>query len=218
MDLAGGGALPANRRLFCLLIALLLSSFLTPILRAALAKSDATPDGSSLAGQLLIASPDMGDPRFAHSVVLIVQHDREGAFGIVINHLIEKRPLADLLAATGEPDAGVEGSVSIFLGGPVQPAIGFIVHSADYHRAETVDIDGRVAMTPSRKVLSDIGHHQGPAKFLIAFGYAGWGPGQLEDELARHGWFTAPEDPQLVFDDNRTRVWEDAMARRTRDL
>jgi putative transcriptional regulator len=202
-----------------LLIIVVLSVLLpAPTLRAALPKSDAAPDSLSLAGQLLIASPAIGDPRFEHAVVLIVQHDREGAFGIVINRLIKELPLADLLAATGEPDAGVAGSVSIFLGGPVQPAIGFVVHSADYQRAETLAIDGRVAMTPSRKVLADIGHHKGPAKFLVAFGYAGWGPGQLENELAQRGWFTTPEDPQLIFDDDRERVWEDAMARRTRDL
>ncbi len=185
---------------------------------AALPKSDAAPDGGSLAGQLLIASPDIGDPRFDHAVILMLQHDREGAFGIIVNHPIEDRSLAGLLREMGEQDTGIDGSIRVFAGGPVEPRIGFVVHSADYHRAETLDIDGRVAMTPSREILHDIGHHKGPLKFLVAFGYAGWGPGQLENELAQHGWFTTPEDSQLMFDENRASVWETAMARRARDL
>ncbi len=185
---------------------------------AALPKSDAAPDGGSLAGQLLIASPEIGDPRFDHAVILMVRHDKEGAFGIIVNRPIEHRSLADLLREMGEHDTGIDGSIRVFAGGPVEPGIGFVVHSADYHRAETLDIDGRVAMTSSREILHDIGHHKGPLKFLVAFGYAGWGPGQLENELAQHGWFTSPEDSQLTFDDNRARVWETAMARRARDL
>ena len=185
---------------------------------AALPKSDAAPDGGSLAGQLLIASPEIGDPRFDHAVILMVRHDKEGAFGIIVNRPIEHRSLDDLLREMGERDTGIDGSIRVFAGGPVEPGIGFVVHSAEYHRAETLDIDGRVAMTSSREILHDIGHHKGPLKFLVAFGYAGWGPGQLENELAQHGWFTSPEDSQLTFDDNRARVWETAMARRARDL
>jgi putative transcriptional regulator len=92
------------------------------------------------------------------------------------------------------------------------------VHSTDYRRAETLNVDGRVAMTSSREVLRDIADKKGPAKALIAFGYAGWAPGQLEGELARNVWYTAPEDPALVFDDDRDKVWEHATARRTQDL
>lgn len=185
---------------------------------AALPKSGAAPADGSLAGQLLIASPDIGDPRFDHAVVLIMQHDKEGAFGIIVNRPIEERSLAGLLSEMGEQGTEIDGSIRVFWGGPVEPGIGFVVHSADYHRAETLDIDGRVAMTPNREILRDIGHHKGPLKFLVAFGYAGWGPGQLESELAQRGWFTTPEDLQLTFDENRARVWETAMARRVRDL
>src|SRR5262249_20217114 len=118
----------------------------------------------------------------------------------------------------GEEAPAVAGSVVIFAGGPVQPEIGFVVHSADYHRAETLAIDGRVAMTSSREILRDIANKQGPQKSLIAFGYAGWAPGQLEGELAHGFWFTAPEDPALVFDLDRDKVWDDAMKRRTQEL
>jgi putative transcriptional regulator len=175
-------------------------------------------DTTSLAGQLLIAAPTIGDPRFAHTVILMVRHDQEGAFGIVINRPVGERSIAALLEATGHDDADVAGIVRVFAGGPVQPELGFVVHSAEYRRAETVDVDGRVAMTASRQVLLDIGHSQGPEKSIFALGYAGWGPGQLEGELARHSWFTTPEEPKLVFDDDRDNLWEDAMARRTREL
>ena len=175
-------------------------------------------DAASLAGQLLIAAPTMGDPRFAHAVVLMVRHDKEGAFGIVINRPVGERPIADLLEATGRDDADVAGIVRVFAGGPVQPELGFVVHSAEYRRAETIDVDGRVAMTASRQILLDIGHSHGPEKALFALGYAGWGPGQLEDELARNSWFTTPEEPRLVFDDDRGNLWDEAMARRTREL
>ncbi|MBV8578588.1 MAG: YqgE/AlgH family protein [Acetobacteraceae bacterium] len=175
-------------------------------------------DTNSLAGQLLIAAPTIGDPRFAHAVILMVRHDKEGALGIVINRPVGERSIAALLEATGHDDANVTGILRVFAGGPVQPELGFVVHSAEYRRAETVDVDGRVAMTASRQVLMDIGHSQGPEKSLFALGYAGWGPGQLDGELARHNWFTTPEEPKLVFDDDRDNLWEDAMARRTREL
>jgi putative transcriptional regulator len=177
-----------------------------------------TPERASLAGQLLIASPTIGDPRFDRTVVLMVEHTRNGALGIVINLPLEERPLAGLLEMLGEKNPTAAGKVRIFAGGPVQPTIGFVVHSAEYHRAGTIDIDGRVAMTSSREILLDIGHDRGPRKSLVAFGYAGWGPGQLEGELKRRAWYTAPADPQLVFDEDRAKVWDAAFARRTQDL
>ena len=176
------------------------------------------PATQSLAGQLLIASPDIGDPRFAHTVILMVKHDKDGALGITINRPVGEKSIASLLEAPGEDVSGIEGTLRIFAGGPVQPELGFVVHSAEYRRDETIEVDGHVAMTASRQILRDIGHNRGPQKSLFALGYAGWGPGQLEGELARHDWFTAPEEPKLIFDDDRAHLWEDAMARRTREL
>jgi putative transcriptional regulator len=171
-----------------------------------------------LTGQLLIATPSMEDPRFYHSVILMVRHDAKGALGIVINRPIGRRPLADILRAIGDKSPGVEGEVRVFAGGPVQPELGFVIHSTDYRRPQTLAIDSQVAMTSDRQILLDIGHHKGPKESLIAFGYAGWGPGQLEGELAHHDWYTAPEDPKLVFEVDRASLWEDAKARRTREL
>jgi putative transcriptional regulator len=175
-------------------------------------------DTDTLAGQLLIASPTIGDPRFMHTVILMVRHDKEGAFGIIINRPVGERSIAELLEASGNDTAGVTGTVRIFAGGPVEPELGFVVHSTEYRRDGTIDVDSHVAMTASREILRDIGQHKGPEKSLFALGYAGWGPGQLEGELARHDWFMTPEEPKLVFDDDRGNLWEEAMARRTREL
>jgi putative transcriptional regulator len=182
---------------------------------AALPKVGAPEASTSLAGQLLIASPEIGDPRFYHAVILMVHHNKDGAFGIMINRPTEERSLASLMEDIGEDSAGVEGNVRVFVGGPVEPWLGFVVHSAEYHRAGTIDVDGRVAVTSSTEVLRDIGHNKGPKQSLVAFGYSGWGAGQLENELARGGWFTLPEDPKLIFEEDREKVWDDAMARRT---
>jgi putative transcriptional regulator len=206
-------AIASKRAIFAVrALALALSvALLTP----AHAQSPQTKPRASVAGQFLIATPAMRDPRFDHAVILMLRHDQDGAFGIVINRPVGQRPLADLL---GTKDTAASGNVQVFVGGPVQPNIGFVVHSSEYHRAETLDVDGRVAMTSSLEVLRDIAEKKGPAKTLIAFGYAGWAPGQLEGELARNVWYTAPEDPALVFDDDRDKVWEHATGRRTQDL
>jgi putative transcriptional regulator len=189
------------------------------ILAALLLAPAADPaDTASLTGQLLIAAPTIGDPRFAHTVILMVKHDKDGALGIVINRPVGEESIASLLEGTGEDVSGIDGNLRVFAGGPVQPDLGFVVHSAEYRRDETINVDGRVAMTASRQILRDIGHHRGPQKTLFALGYAGWGPGQLEGEMARHDWFTTPEEPKLIFDDDREHLWDDAMARRTREL
>jgi putative transcriptional regulator len=176
------------------------------------------PAPSSLKGQLLIATPAMRDTRFDRAVILMVRHDGDGAMGIVINRPLGEKPLAEILAALGAKDTAASGNVRVFLGGPVQLEVGFVIHSTDYRRPETLEVDGRLAATPSREVLRDIAVNAGPMKSLIAFGYAGWAPGQLEAELARNVWYTAQADPGLVFDDDRDKVWEHATARRTQDL
>jgi putative transcriptional regulator len=191
----------------------------TPALfSAAVSKPEDARPGQSLAGQLLVATPEMSDPRFRQTVILIVKHNKDGALGIVINRPVNELPMAKLLDALGLDSKGSEGSVRLFAGGPVQPASGFVVHSADYRRRGTIDIDGHVAMTADPAVLGDIGHHRGPRQSLIAFGYAGWGPGQLEAELALGGWFTVAEDSNLVFDADRDKVWSMAMKHRTISL
>jgi putative transcriptional regulator len=180
--------------------AIVAAILLPATLHAALPTPAEAPERSFLTGQLLIASPTMGDPRFLQTVILMVQHDRNGALGIVINRPLGDRPLALLLEALGEKDPSVAGTVRIFAGGPVQPDIGFVLHSTDYHRPDTVDIDGHIAMTSSREILRDIANQRGPNKSLIAFGYAGWAPGQLEHELAQNAWLTVQAKREVIFD------------------
>jgi len=199
-------------------LSVILACAVPALAQAALEAPKDLPARASLAGQLLVATPSMGDPRFAQTVILMARHDKNGAFGIVINKPLGERPLADLLTALGEKDEGVAGSVRVFAGGPVQPEIGFVVHSADYRRAGTIVVDSRVAVTSTREILRDIARKQGPQKSLLAFGYAGWGPGQLDGEMALRAWFTAAEDVDLVFDLDRAKVWDEAMKRRTQDL
>ena len=158
----------------------------------------------------------MGDPRFERTVILIVEHSPGGAMGLVINKPIGEQPLASVLEALGQKDGDVTGSVRVFSGGPVQPEVGFVVHSPDYRRPETVAITDHLSITSSIAILHDIGDKRGPAKVLVAFGYAGWGPDQLEHEIEEHAWGTAVADPTLVFDEDRDNVWDVAWKRRTR--
>ena len=197
-----------------------LAALLLPatLLHAALQNPAEQPGVASLAGQVLVAAPEMRDPRFYHSIILMVRHNASGAFGIVINRPLGERPLASLLEALGEKDDSITGSLRIFSGGPVQPELAFVLHSAEYHRAETIDIDGHVAMTSSREIMHDIVTKHGPEKSLVAFGYAGWAPNQLENELAQRAWYTAAQDSKLIFDEDRDKVWDAAMMRRTQDL
>jgi putative transcriptional regulator len=199
-------------------LALALVAMILPVtlVNAALPGPTETPDHTYLAGQLLIASPAMGDPRFEHTVILMVRHNEDGAFGIVINRPIGSRSFATLLPSPNDTESSE--TVTIYSGGPVQPELGFVIHSAEYHRAETLVIDGKLSMTASFDILRDIAGKHGPNKSLVAFGYAGWAAGQLEGELAHGAWFTAPADPGIVFDDDRDQVWEHAMQRRTQDL
>jgi putative transcriptional regulator len=204
-------------RLFACLVAAL-SLLPATLLRAALPTPAQSPPPASLAGQLLIAAPAMSDPRFDRAVILMVRHSQTGALGIAINQPLGERPLAMVLDALGEKDSGASGTVRIFMGGPVQPEVGFVIHSSDYRVSGTLDLDGHVAMTANREILRDIAHGGGPGKRLIAFGYAGWGPGQLEGEMANRFWFAASADAKLIFDEDRAKVWDEAMKRRTQDL
>jgi putative transcriptional regulator len=172
----------------------------------------------SLAGRLLVATPSMRDPRFERAVILMTRHTQDGAFGLVINRPIGERSLASLLALIGESSPGATGTVRLFVGGPVQPEAVFVIHSGEYRLPETTAVDQSIGVTSSAKVLRDMAEQKGPAKSLIVLGYAGWAPGQLEGELARNVWYTAPQDPGFVFDEDRDKLWDLATARRTQDL
>jgi putative transcriptional regulator len=204
-----------NHRLGVLAVAAIVLS--ASVLHAALPTAPDVSGRTSFAGQLLIAAPALRGSPFERTVILVAQHSRDGALGIVINRPLAERPIAGLLQAFGMDATGITGNARVFLGGPVSPEIGFVVHGADYRLTDTIDIDGRVALTPAPEVLRDIGLGKGPIKSLVALGYAGWAPSQLDDEIARGDWYNVAEDPALVFDDDRANVWTDAMARRKTD-
>jgi putative transcriptional regulator len=199
-------------------VLLLLVFLVAAALPAAADLPQSEPHGhpGSLAGQLLVATPEIGDPRFAHAVILLLQHDPEhGALGIIINRPAGEQSWTSLLDAVGQKDTGAKGSVRVFAGGPVEPWLGFVLHSSDYHSSETVAIDAQVSVTATGAILRDLASGKGPRKSLLAFGYAGWGPGQLESEIAMRAWFTEPIDTKLIFDVDRDKVWDEAIAHRT---
>jgi len=177
-----------------------------------------TPVGGSLAGQLLIASPTIRDPHFDHAVILVVRHNQDGAMGIVINMPTGERPLTNVLEMLGEKGTNVAAKIQLFAGGPVQPELGFVIHSSDYRGSGTIDVNRDMLVTSNSRILRDIGDNQGPKKSLIAFGYAGWAAHQLDDELRRRVWFTTPADVNLVFDETREKLWDSAYAHRAQDL
>ncbi len=183
-------------------------------LQAALPREgDVDLEATSLTGHLLIAAPDLRQRAFDHTVVLLAHHSHDGALGFVINRPGQLHPVGEVLNALGRDAAGLEGEITVVYGGPVDPGLAFVLHSAEYRRPETIAIDGRVALSVAAEVLRDIGLGHGPYKYLLTFGYAGWAPFQLERELARGVWSTMPEDPALIFDSDRERLWDDARAR-----
>ncbi len=173
--------------------------------------------GPSLAGQFLVATDTLRDPRFARTVIYMVRHDANGAMGLVVNRPVRDMPLAPLLRKFGLDDRGVTGNVRAHYGGPVEIGQGFLLHTAEYATQGTERVAGDIAMTPAPGVLSalsDIARGTGPRKSLFAVGYAGWGPGQLEGEIERDAWITVPADEALLFDEDSARKWDRAMARR----
>lgn len=170
------------------------------------------PDRPWLNGQLLIASPQLRQAAFYHAVILLARHSSEGALGIVINRPAGKRSVARMLKGFGEDASGVADTVPVFFGGPVERDVALVIHSIDYRRPDTLDIDGRVALSAAADVLRDMAIGKGPNKTLITFGYVGWEASQLEDELAHGVWLTLREDPALVFEHDRSKLWADALA------
>lgn len=172
-------------------------------------------DRGSLAGELLVATAQMGDPRFAGTVIYMISHDRDGAMGLVVNRSYGTGSLHVLLETMGlEPDSAgaAADSVRLQYGGPVEPQRGFVLHTDDYAGASTRIVRDRFAVSFGTDVLEAMAEGQGPARRVVILGYAGWGPGQLEAEIAREDWLTAPADETLIFTDDIDGVWEKALA------
>ncbi|MBF9032757.1 hypothetical protein HKCCE2091_00755 [Rhodobacterales bacterium HKCCE2091] len=172
---------------------------------------------SDLTGQLLIAMPGMGDPRFAGSVVFLCAHSPEGAMGLIVNRAIPEITLAEMF-----DQLGVEGDcvpdLPVCFGGPVETGRGFVLHRASYKGRGgddgdgTMRIDNRFAMTATLDILEEIANGRGPREALLALGYAGWGPQQLEAEIALNGWLTCDASPTVVLGRTMDGKWEAALA------
>ncbi len=166
-------------------------------------------------GKFLVAAPDMQDPRFARTVIFMVDHNSNGAFGLVVNRVVGRRPMGDFTDV--EPGAEPR-EVDLHWGGPVAEDRGTALHSPEYRRPGTIVVDGKVAMTGDPELLKDIAAGRGPKHFMILFGYSGWAPGQLEGELERGGWIVVPAEAVLVFDSDHHTKWQRAYKLRTTDL
>lgn len=166
-----------------------------------------------LGGKLLIAMPGMGDPRFEKSVVFLCAHSDEGAMGLIVNKPLAELSFSELLEQLGIERDPAARDIRVHFGGPVEHARGFVLHSGDYGSGSdsTLRVDSRFAMTATLDVLEAIASGKGPADSLLALGYAGWGPGQLEGEIRQNGWLTCEAAPELVFGSKDTTKWERAL-------
>lgn len=168
-------------------------------------------DATFLDGQLLIAMPGMGDLRFERSVIFLCAHSEEGAMGLIVNKPAPELSLADLLAQLKIPATTDLARTRVHFGGPVEHGRGFVLHTSDYSVRESSAVNADFTMTATVDVLQDMARGAGPRQALLALGYAGWGPGQLEAEIQANGWLVAPAALSIVFEPNDTDKWSAAL-------
>ena len=169
------------------------------------------PPPQYLAGQLIIAMPGMRDPRFEKSVIYICAHNDDGAMGLMINRALESLTFPAMLEQLGIDMVGAGDKINVHFGGPVESGRGFVLHSRDYRQKATIVVDQDVAMTATIDILKAIAGGEGPRQSLLALGYAGWGPGQLDTEIKSNGWLHVAADSDLVFGPDQGAKWQRAM-------
>jgi putative transcriptional regulator len=167
---------------------------------------------TSLAGQILIAMPAMGDPRFTQSVIYLCDHSDKGAMGIVVNRPLETPSFEDLLRQLNIAPVPPARTIRLCSGGPVDNARGFVLHTADWTGEGSLRVDEQFALTASLDILKAIAGGGGPKQGMLALGYAGWGPGQLDSEMQQNAWLSVPASPTLVFDPDHDTKWRRALA------
>ena len=168
----------------------------------------------SLAGQLLVAMPHMQDPRFARSVVYLCAHSEEaGAMGLVVNKLLGSLTMDELFQQLDIEPSRFSKARPVHFGGPVEAGRGFVLHSADYHEDASLVVGDNIAITATLEILRAIGRGEGPQKSLLALGYAGWAPGQLDAEIQANGWLSVAPDDAIVFDPDHDSKWQRALAK-----
>lgn len=165
-----------------------------------------------LSGKLLIAMPGMGDPRFERSVIFLCAHSDDGAMGLIVNKPSHDLSFRNLLDQLEIPVGPASRDIKVHFGGPVEHGRGFVLHSADYRaRASTLAVDDHFGMTATLDILEDFARGEGPREALLALGYAGWGPGQLEQEIAANGWLTCDAESGIVFARDDSSKWVAAL-------
>ena len=178
---------------------------------------------ASLKGKFLVADPAMPDPRFAGTVIFLIEHSAErGAVGIIVNRPASRRTLAELLGALGlgqpQDEATRAREIELFWGGPVELNTAFVLHSDEVKLESTTPVAPGVALSPPKDVLAAMVEGRGPARLLLAVGYAGWSPGQLEAELKETGWAVVTIGAEFLFGADHAGKWERAWRMRPQDL
>lgn len=169
-------------------------------------------DATDLTGKMLIAMPGMGDPRFAHSVIYMCTHSDDGSMGIIVNKPTPDLRFTDLLKQLKLSPAEGTRDIRVHFGGPVERGRGFVLHSADYKSDQgTMEVSDAVSMTATLDVLEQLANGDGPDRSMLALGYAGWGPGQLEDEILQNGWLTCDPTKAILFGRADEHKWSAAL-------
>lgn len=168
---------------------------------------------SNLTGKMLIAMPGMRDPRFEHSVILICAHSEDGAMGLVVNRPMPEIGFSDLLQQLGIETTDTAIDIPVGFGGPVEPGRGFVLHRRlhDAVEGENMRIGDDLAMSTTRDILEDYANGRGPQPAMLALGYAGWGPGQLDSEILGNGWLTTDRYDDIIFGPDNSGKWNAAL-------
>ena len=171
------------------------------------------PISSPFIGSLLVAMPQLDDERFARSVIYLCAHTGDGAMGIMVNSPLQQPSFPNLLRQLGVDPVPPARVIRLCSGGPVEHSRGFVLHTTDWTADGSLQVDDRLALTASVDILRAIAEGGGPHQGVLALGYAGWGPGQLDAEIERNSWLSVPvADLALIFDDDDAGKWRRALA------
>lgn len=174
---------------------------------------------TDLTGRLLIAMPGIGDPRFERTVILICAHTPDFTMGLVLNRPMNGIDLQGIIDQMDIPQDSELDGITVLEGGPVAGSRGFVLHTDDViFEGATMEVDDELCMTATREILAAIASSAPPRKFVMALGYAGWGAGQLEQELAQNSWLIGAPDSDLVFGESHEHKWRHALTRMGIDL
>ncbi len=168
-----------------------------------------------LAGQFLLAMPSMADPRFERSVIYMCAHSPEEAMGLIINKPVDDLNFTDILKQLDiKPKSPACSEIYVHRGGPVGARRGFVLHSTDYHQDDgTMKVSDDIALSATTEILRAIAEGSGPDQYFMALGYAGWGPGQLDEEIKNNAWLSVPADAEILFARDCTKKWDLALAK-----